>query len=80
MTKNKNLIRLENGLFYNNLYGLAIEGMIEFLINGYLNLMTVEKTTNGEIMGALLSAFSISLSSTVLPLTILWMIYSKNEK
>ena len=70
---------LEKGLFYNNLYGLAIEGMIEFLINGYLNLMTAQKTSNGEIMGASLSGFCIFLSSTLLPLTIIWMICYKSR-
>jgi hypothetical protein len=61
------------------LYGLAIEGMIEFLINGYLNLMTAEETSNGEIMGALISIFCISLSLIVLPLTIMWMICFKSR-
>jgi hypothetical protein len=74
------LKKLENGLFYNNLYGLAIEGMIEFLINGYLNLITAEKTTNGEIMGASLSGFCIFLSSILLPSTIMWMICFKKRK
>jgi len=71
---------MENGLFYNNLFGIAIEGMIEFLINGYLNLMTASKTSNGEIMGALLSTSTIFLSSTLLPLTIMRMIYFKNRE
>jgi hypothetical protein len=74
------LKKLEKGLFYNNLYGLAIEGMIEFFINGYLNLMTASKTSNGEIMGASLSGFCIFLSSTFLPLTIILMISLKSRE
>ena len=68
------------GVFFNNLYGLAIEGMNEFLINGYLNLITASKSSNGEIMGASLSGFCIFLSSTILPLTIMWMICFKSKK
>jgi hypothetical protein len=77
--KKKLLKKLENGLFYNNLFGLGIEGMIEFMINGYLNLMTAKTTSSGEIMGALLSSFCIFLSSTVLPFTIMWMICFKSR-
>ena len=53
--------------------------MVEFLINGYLNLMTAQSTSGGEIMGASLSGFCIFLSSTVLPLTIMWMICFKSR-
>ncbi len=31
---------LRDRIFFNNILGMAIEGMIEFLINGYLNAMT----------------------------------------
>ena len=72
--------QFENGLFYNNLFGMAIEGLIEFLINGYLNLMTAEVSSNGEIMGITISIFCISLSSAILPITILWMICFKSVK
>ena len=54
--------------------------MNEFLINGYLNLITASKSTDGEIMGASLSGFCIFLSSTILPLTIMWMICFKSKK
>ena len=70
---------LEQGLFFNNLYSFAIEGMIEFMINAYLNLMTMQTITSGEIMGASLSVFCIFLSSTLLPLTIMWMICFKSR-
>ena len=70
---------LEDGVFYNNLCALAIEGMIEFLINGYLNLYTAEKSTNGEIMGAILSGFCVILCLIILPLTIIWMICFKSK-
>ena len=38
--KKKKMKKLKSGLFFNNLYGMAMEGMIEFMINGYLNLKT----------------------------------------
>lgn len=43
---------LKKGLFYNNLFEMAIEGLIELLINSYLNLKTIQISSNGEIMGA----------------------------
>lgn len=59
---------------------MAIEGMTEFLINGYLNIMTAKISSNGEIMGVTLSGFCIFLSSTVLPTAIIWMICLKSIK
>jgi hypothetical protein len=38
--KKKTLKKLRSGLFYKNLLSMALEGMIEFFINGYLNLIT----------------------------------------
>lgn len=57
---------------------MALEGMIEFIINGYLNLMTAETSSNGEIMGLIQSIFCIFTSSIALPITILWLVISKN--
>ena len=39
--KKLNIKFLYKGLFYNNLYGMAIEGLIEFLISSYLDLKTL---------------------------------------
>ena len=57
---------------------MALEGMIEFLINGYLNLMTAQFSSNGEIMGVSISGFCIFLSSTVLPSTIIYTVCFKS--
>ena len=70
---------MKKGLFYNNLYGMAIEGLIEFLIISYLNIKTLEASSNGEIMGAVFSCFCIFLSSMILPCTLIFMAYSKNS-
>ena len=42
---------LKKDQFFNNLFGMGIEGMIEFIIYGYLNVKTAEIGLNGEIMG-----------------------------
>ena len=53
--------------------------MIEFLINGYLNLMTAKQSSYGEIMGVFLSGFCIFLSLTMVPITVMWMICFKSR-
>jgi len=59
---------------------LAIEGFIDFCIFGYLNIITRELTLNGEIIGFALGAFSLSMSSFILPLTILTLLMNKKVK
>ncbi len=67
LTKNKcggkKLYLLKKGQFYNSLYGMALEGMIEFIINGYLNLKTDKTSSNGETMGFIQSIFCTFTSS-----------------
>jgi hypothetical protein len=56
---------------------MAIEGMIEFCIRGYLNSLTAKFDMDGEIMGITLSGFCLFLSSTLLPLTLIYMLICK---
>jgi hypothetical protein len=70
---------LKKGQFYNSLYGMALQGMIEFIINGYLNLKTAEKSSNGETMGFIQSIFCIFTSSSLLPIPIMWLVCSKSK-
>ena len=72
--------KLRKGLFFNSLFIMAIEGMNEFLINGYLNIMTAEISLLGEIIGISLSGFCVTVCSTILPLTIILIVICKNEK
>ena len=72
--------KLKYGLFFNNILGMAIEGMIEFLINGYLNAMTSETSSFGEVIGISLSTFCIFISAIFLPSTILYIALTKNEE
>ena len=85
ITKNQNKGKvfykfLIKGLFFNMLCSMGIEGMIEFIICGYLNLMTLETTSNGEILGMLISVFCLCLDIAFLPLTIIWLVCFKNVK
>ena len=57
---------------------MAIEGMIEFLINGYLNAMTAEFSTSGEVIGILLSGFCIFTNSIFLPISIIFIAFKTN--
>ena len=59
---------------------MAIEGMIEYLIYGYLNALTARIDMLGEIMGIILSGFCIFLSSTMLPITLIYMFICKTKK
>ena len=59
--------KLRNKVFFNNILAMAIEGMIEFLINGYLNAMTAEISSLGEVIGISLSAYCIFASAVLLP-------------
>ena len=59
--------------------GMAIEGMIEFVINGYLNAMTAELNLLGEIIGIFLSGFCLFTNSIFLPISILFIALNKNE-
>lgn len=72
--------KIKKGLFFNNILGMAIEGMIEFLINGYLNAMTPEISSFGEVMGISLSGFCIFTNLLFLPVSILFFALKKNEK
>ena len=56
---------------------MAIEGMIEFCIRGYLNAKTAEIELDGEIMGITLSGFCLFLSFTLLPIILIYMLICK---
>ena len=53
---------------------MTIEGLIDFIVFGYLNIITREYTLNGEIMGFAFGTFSISISGIVLPLSLILLI------
>jgi hypothetical protein len=66
-------------LFFNSILSITIEGYIEFLVYGVLNICTMDKSTNGEILGALFAFACIFLAVVFLPITIIGTIFSKDE-
>jgi hypothetical protein len=57
-----------------------MEVFFEFIIYGFLNLNTLDISTNGEILGILVSLLGIFLASTFLTFALMWAIFTKDEK
>ena len=56
-----------------------MEGYIDILINGFLNVYTKDTSTNGEILGYMVAISSMFLTVNFLPIALSWAIFSKNE-
>ena len=56
-----------------------MEGYIDLLINGFLNIYTNDNSTNGEILGFIIAILSLFLTVNFLPIALSWAIFSKNE-
>ena len=56
-----------------------MEGFIDFLINGFLNIYSKDTSTNGEILGFVFGVLCIFLTVNFLPIALAWAIYSKDE-
>ena len=59
---------------------MSIEGLIEFIIFGYLNTITRQYTTNGEILGIVFGSFSLYMSGLILPLLLIFIIVIKKKE
>ena len=68
-----------DGLFFNQILSMTMEGYIDLLINGFLNVYTNDTSTNGEILGFMIAMLSIFLTTNFLPIALSWAIFSKNE-
>jgi hypothetical protein len=68
-----------DGLFFNKILTIAMEGYIDILINGFLNIYTNDSSTNGEILGLIISVLCLFLTVNFLPVALSWAIFSKNE-
>jgi hypothetical protein len=79
IVKKKLLKQSLNGLFFNSILSLTMEGYIDILINGFLNIYTKDTSTNGEIIGFLVAILCLFLTVNFLPITLSWAIFSKNE-
>jgi len=58
---------LKKKLFYGDLISVFIEGYIEFVISGYLNLDSPVFSTFGEVVASLLGFFCMAVCLFVLP-------------
>ena len=58
---------------------MTLEGYIEFLVYGILNICTRDASTNGEILGMIFAFMCIFLASLFLPSALVGLIYSKDE-
>ncbi len=59
---------------------MTMEGFFEFVIHSFLNFYSIDLTLNGEVLGVMISSFCIILACIFLPISLLWAIFSKNEK
>ena len=50
---------------------MAIEGFFDFMIFGYLNMITAEFTISGEILGYMFGIFSLLISGIILPILLI---------
>lgn len=55
-----------------------MEGLIEFIIYGFLNIYTRNFTVNGEILGFSIAVFCISCIIFVI-IALIWAIFMKNH-
>ena len=72
--------KVSEDIFFNTILAMSIEGFIEFIIFGYLNITTREFTLNGEILGFSFGVFSLSMSGLILPLVLIILILTKKKK
>jgi hypothetical protein len=69
--------KVSSEIFFNTILAMSIEGLVEFIIFGYLNTVTKEFTMNGEILGFALGTFSMYTSGLILPLVLIVLIVMK---
>ena len=67
-------------IFFNTILSMSIEGLVEFIIFGYLNTITREYTLNGEILGFLFAAFSLVMAGLILPSVLIFIIVIKKQE
>ena len=73
------LQKMLKGLFYNLILSMSMEGYIEFLVYGVLNICTIDTSSNGEILGMLFAFICIFSAVIFLPSALIWTIFSKDE-
>ena len=69
--------KVSSEIFFNTILQMSIEGLIEFIIFGYLNTITRQNTMNGEILGFVFGTFSLYMAGLILPLVLIFLILVK---
>jgi len=59
---------------------MTMEGFFEFLVYSILNFYSLDLNLNGEVLGVMISSFCILMAAIILPFSLLWAIFSKDEK
>jgi hypothetical protein len=59
---------------------MIMEGYLEFIVYGSLNIYTKDMSSNGEIIGLVFASICIFLAALFLPKALLWAIATKGEK
>ncbi len=79
LIKKKELQEIIKGLFFNSILSIMMEGLIEFVVYGFLNIYTNDTSTKGEILDMIFAYLSIFVALFLL-LALIWVIFSKDEK
>ena len=58
---------------------VTLEGYVDLLINGFLNIYTFDTSTNGEILGCIISIFCLFLTFNFLPTSLTWAIFLRDK-
>jgi len=66
------------GLFFNSILSMTMEGFLEFIVYGFLDIYTRDSSSNGEILG-LVFAFICIFLSVFLINSLIWSIIFKDE-
>jgi hypothetical protein len=53
------LQKMLKGIFFNSILSMSMEGYIEFIVYGVLNICSIDTSTNGEILGMLFALMCI---------------------
>lgn len=70
---------MKEGLFFSNIFGLYIEGFLEFLVSSILVVQALLLTPPGEAISFGVAVFSLAIQVAVMPLALIWLISTKSK-
>ena len=77
--KSNFLKKIFNGLLFEAIISLTLEGFLEFIIYSFLNIYTKDFSINGEVLGFIVSIVCLYLATIFVPIALIWAICTKNE-